>query len=264
MVIALKFIKNTFKLCLWFSIIGVVILTSLYIYAYFTPSINIKNSNSIQILDNKDNLIYQGSSSNKWVHIDEISPYLINAMLSVEDKNFYKHMGFDYFRIAKAMYLNIKNKSIVQGASTISQQYVKNLFLDFDQTWERKIQEAFLTLKLETHYDKDNILEGYINTINFGQGCYGISEASKYYFNKKPNELSLEEAIILAGIPKSPNNNNPISNYDNAIKRAWIVAESMLNNNVIDKNLIFGFNFSYTPSFWKNFTIGVTKICTTK
>jgi len=235
-VIILKLIKNTFKLGIWFFIIGIVTLTCLYIYAYFSPSINIKTSNSIQIFDNKKNLIYQGSSTNKWVNIEEISPYLINAMISVEDKNFYKHMGFDYLRIAKAMYLNVKNKSIIQGASTISQQYVKNLFLDFDQTWERKIDEAFLTLELEMHYSKDEILEGYLNTINFGQGNYGIESASNYYFNKHANELSLEEAIMLAGIPKNPSNFNPISNYENAVKRAKVVAECMLENGYINDN----------------------------
>ena len=234
--ITLKFIKNTFKLGLWFTIIGVVILTSLYIYAYFTPSINIKTSNSIQIFDNHESLIYQGSSSNKWVPIEEISPYLINAMISVEDKNFYKHMGFDYFRIAKAMYLNVKSKTIVQGASTISQQYVKNLFLDFDQTWERKVDEAFLTLELEMHYSKDEILEGYLNTINFGQGNYGIESASNFYFNKHASDLTLEEAIMLAGIPKNPSNFNPISNYDNAVKRAKVVADCMLNNETLSKD----------------------------
>ncbi len=210
-------------------------MTSLYIYAYFTPTINIKTSNSIQILDNKENLIYQGSSTNKWVDIDEINPYVLKAIVSTEDKYFYKHLGFDYLRIAKAMYLNIKNKSIVQGASTISQQYVKNLYLDFDQTWERKLEEAYLTLELEMHYSKDEILEGYLNTINFGQGNYGIESASNFYFNKHASELSLEEAIILAGIPKNPSNFNPISNYDECIERAKVVAQSMVNNEVLTK-----------------------------
>ena len=233
--IVLKLIKNTFKLGLWFAIIGVVILTCLYVYAYFSPSINIKNSNSIQIFDNDENMIYQGSSTNKWVSIEDISEDLINAVISTEDKNFYKHMGFDYLRIAKAMYLNIKNKSIVQGASTISQQYVKNLFLDFEQTWERKVDEAFLTLELEMHYSKDEILEGYLNTINFGQGNYGIESASNYYFNKHASELSLEEAIMLAGIPKNPSNFNPISNYDNAVNRSFVVADCMLANEYLTK-----------------------------
>ena len=88
----------------------------------------------------------------------------------------------------KALYVNFTSKSKSQGASTISQQYVKNLYLDFDQTWERKIEEAWLTLKLEVHYDKEDILEGYINTINFGQGNYGIGSAAEFYFNKSPKE----------------------------------------------------------------------------
>lgn len=210
-------------------------MSCLYVYAYFTPSINIKNSNEIQILDNKEKIIYQGSSSNKWVSIKNISPYVIDAVVSTEDKYFYKHLGFDYLRIMKAMYLNIKNKDIVQGASTISQQYVKNLFLDFDQNWERKIDEAFLTLELEMHYTKDEILEGYLNTINFGQGNYGIEAASNFYFNKHANELSLEEAIMLAGIPKNPSNFNPISNYEEAVNRAKVVAKSMVNNNCLSE-----------------------------
>lgn len=238
LVITLKFIKVCFKFGLWLVICLITLLTGLYVYAYFSPSINIKNSNSIQIYDNENSLIYQGSSTNKWVSIDEISDDLINAMISVEDKNFYKHLGFDYLRIAKAMYLNVKNKSIVQGASTISQQYVKNLFLDFDQTWERKIDEAFLTLELEMHYSKEEILEGYLNTINFGQGNYGIEAASNYYFNKHASELSLEEAIMLAGIPKNPSNFNPVSNYDNAVNRALVVAKSMVNNEVLDENVL--------------------------
>ncbi len=211
-------------------------MSSLYIYAYFTPSINIKSGNAIQILDNNDSIVYQGSSSNKWVNLDEISDDVKNAVIATEDKYFYKHLGFDYLRIVKAMALNIKNKSIVQGASTISQQYVKNLFLDFDQNWNRKIEEAFLTLELEMHYTKDEILEGYLNTINFGQGNYGIESASNFYFNKHAKDLSLEEAIMLAGIPKNPSNFNPVTNYDNAVKRAKIVAASMVNNDMLQEN----------------------------
>ena len=224
-----------FKIFLFIVISSLITLSGLYLYAYLSPGIDIKTSNSFYIYDDKNSLVYQGSGNSEWVDLEDVSDYFLDAIISTEDKHFYEHMGFDYLRIAKSMYENIKNGYITQGGSTISQQYVKNMYLDFDQTWERKIQEAFLTLKLETHYNKDDILEGYINTINFGQGCYGISEASKYYFNKKPNELTLEESIILAGIPKSPNYNNPISNYENAIKRGWSVALSMLNNKTITK-----------------------------
>ena len=213
----------------------VVILVGLYTYAYLSPKLDLKTSGSLYLYDNKGELLYQGSRSNEWANLEDINENLINAVIAVEDKNFYNHHGFDYLRIAKAMATNIKKKSIVQGASTISQQYIKNLYLDFDKTWKRKIEEAFLTLELEVHYDKNDILEGYLNTINYGQGNMGIVNAASYYFNKKPGELSLEEAIILAGIPKNPGNYNPVSNYDAAIKRAWVVAKAMLNNNYIDE-----------------------------
>ena len=236
----MKRLKNLFKIFLFLAISCLVIMISLYTYAYFSSGIDIKTSNSFYIYDNQSQLVYQGSGNSEWVDLDEVSPYFIDAIISTEDKHFYEHMGFDYLRIAKSLYLNFKNGYISQGGSTISQQYVKNMYLSFEQTWSRKIQEAFLTLKLETHYTKDEILAGYINTINFGQGCYGISEASSYYFNKKPSELTLEEAIILAGIPKSPNNYNPISDYEAAIKRGKVVAECMLNNDKIDKSTYDG------------------------
>lgn len=214
----------------------VIVIAGLYTYAYLSPKLDLKTSGSLYLYDNNNDLIYQGSRSNEWANLDEISEYLLEAVVAVEDKNFYKHHGFDYLRIAKAMVTNIKSGSIVQGASTISQQYIKNLYLDFDKTWERKIEEAFLTLELEVHYDKEDILEGYLNTINYGQGNMGIVNAAGYYFNKKPSELSLEEAIMLAGIPKNPSNYNPVSNYEASVSRAWVVAKSMLNNGFIDED----------------------------
>lgn len=228
----MRFFVKTF---IFLFISFVVILVGLYTYAYLSPKLDLKTSGSLYLYDKKGELLYQGSRSNEWANLEDINENLINAVIAVEDKNFYNHHGFDYLRIAKAMATNIKKKSIVQGASTISQQYIKNLYLDFDKTWERKIEEAFLTLELEVHYDKNDILEGYLNTINYGQGNMGIVNAASYYFNKKPSELSLEEAVILAGIPKNPGNYNPVSNYDAAIKRAWVVAKAMLNNNYIDE-----------------------------
>ncbi len=233
----MRFFVKTF---IFLFISFVVILVGLYTYAYLSPKLDLKTSGSLYLYDNKGELLYQGSRSNEWANLEDINENLINAVIAVEDKNFYNHHGFDYLRIAKAMATNIKKKSIVQGASTISQQYIKNLYLDFDKTWKRKIEEAFLTLELEVHYGKNDILEGYLNTINYGQGNMGIVNAASYYFNKKPGELSLEEAIILAGIPKNPGNYNPVSNYDAAIKRAWVVAKAMLNNNYIDEETYNG------------------------
>lgn len=213
----------------------VVLITALYVYAYLSPKLDLKTSGSLYLYDNKNELVYQGSRNNEWASLDDISPYLINAVISVEDKNFYQHHGFDYLRILKAMITNIKSKRIVQGASTISQQYIKNLYLDFDKTWERKIEEAFLTLELEVHYDKEEILEGYLNTINYGQGNMGIVNAASYYFNKKPSELTQEEAIILAGIPKNPSNYNPVANYNEAINRGKVVAQAMKKNGLLSE-----------------------------
>ena len=227
-------LRFLFKFMLFGFISFIVIIIGLYTYAYLSPKLDLKTSGSLYLYDNEGNLVYQGSRSNEWVNIEDISDYLINATIAIEDKSFYKHNGFDYLRIAKAMYLNIKNGEIVQGASTISQQYIKNLYLDFGKTWDRKIEEAFLTLELEVHYEKDEILEGYLNTINYGQGNLGIVNASSYYFNKKPSELTLEESIMLAGISKNPSKYNPVSNYDECIKRAKVVADAMLKNDYID------------------------------
>ena len=224
------------KLGIFFIASFLIIMVGLYTYAYFSPKLELTNIGQMYIYDKDKTLVYQGSGTSEWVNLEDISTHLIDAVVNVEDKNFYKHQGFDYLRIAKAMFLNIKNKSIIQGASTISQQYIKNMYLDFNQTWRRKIEEAFLTLELEVHYDKNEILEGYLNTINFGSGNYGVLNASKYYFNKKASELTLEESLMLAGIPKNPTNYNPINNYDKCIERAKIVANSMLNNGVITED----------------------------
>lgn len=206
---------------------------ALYLYAYITPKIDINSNNSIVFYDNEGKNFFENSSENKWAAISDISKYVIDATVATEDKNFYIHKGFDFLRIAKAFYINFKNGNISQGASTISQQYIKNLYLTFDKTWDRKIEEAFLTLELETHYSKDEILEGYLNSINYGSGQYGIENASKYYFNKSALDLSLAEASILVGIPKNPSLYNPIYNLDKAKKRQKIVLDSMLEEGYI-------------------------------
>lgn len=232
----MKALKISFKIGLFLFLSFIVVIIGLYTYAFLSPKLELKNAGQYYIYDKDDNLVYQGSRSSKWANLEDINYNLINAVISVEDKNFYKHNGFDYLRIAKAMYQNIKNGKITQGASTISQQYVKNIYLDFDATWKRKIEEAFLTLELEVHYDKDEILEGYLNTINYGQGNFGVANASRYYFNKEPIDLTLEEALILAGIPNSPAYYNPVSNYDLSIKRAKMVGKSMVQNGYITED----------------------------
>ncbi|MDD2207771.1 MAG: transglycosylase domain-containing protein [Bacilli bacterium] len=229
----MKILNYIYKLGVFLFVGCIVIMVGLYLYAYLSPEITLNTANAINIYDKDNQLVFQGNGNKEWANLDEISDDVKNAMISIEDKNFYKHHGFDYLRIIKTLLTNFKEQRITAGASTISMQYVKNMYLDFDQTWERKIEEAFLTMNLEVHYGKEEILEGYLNTINFGKGNFGIENASQYYFNKKSSDLTLEEAIILVGIPRSPENYNPVSNYELSIKRAKTVAQSMVNNGFI-------------------------------
>ena len=176
--------KKKFKILRFFVImvfISVIGYFSIYLFAKTTPKLSINSANSLYLYD-KNNNLYSGNEDD-WISLNNISKHLINATISVEDKNFYKHDGFDYLRILKAMYTNIISGKTVQGASTITQQYAKNLYLTFDKTWNRKFEEAWLTIRLESQYDKDQILEGYLNTINY-VGVFGIENASFYYFNK--------------------------------------------------------------------------------
>lgn len=226
----MKLIKKILKInIILFGIITVSYI-SLYIYAHFTKKLPVTLANKYYFYDINNNL-YNGNNDN-WVKLDQISENLINATIAAEDKHFYKHIGFDYPRIAKALINNIKNKKTIEGASTITQQYAKNLFLDFGKTWTRKIQEAWITIKLESQYNKKEILEGYLNTINYG-GVFGIENASLYYFNKHASNLTLAEATILAGIPKSPSNYSPIENEENAKKRQNTILNNMLKNKYI-------------------------------
>ena len=220
-----------------YKIILVVIITlitlylSLYLVAFLFPKLNISKTNNYYLYDTFDNPLI--TNKDEWTKLEDISDNLIYATISIEDKNFYSHKGFDYPRIVKAIINNIRNKNIVEGASTITQQYAKNLYLDFDKTIKRKIEEAWLTLRLETHYSKDEILEGYLNTINYG-GVFGIENASNYYFDKSAKDLTLAEATILAGIPKSPNNYSPINNYELSINRCKYTL-----NNIKQRGLIY-------------------------
>lgn len=132
------------------------------------------------------------------------------------------------------MFNNIKSGKTTEGASTITQQYAKNLFLDFDKTWKRKITEAWLTVRLEVHYDKDKILEGYLNTINYG-GVFGIANASEYYFGKDALDLNLAEASMLAGIPNWPSKYSPYIDYEASKERQLVVLNSMVRDNYITK-----------------------------
>lgn len=230
----MKIIIKLFKLSLALIILSFSGMVGLYFYCYFNEPIAINTMNNKIYLDDQDKPVF--NSDVNYITLDSISPYLKHAIISVEDKNFYHHHGFDYLRIAKTLFKNIINNGITGGASTISQQLVKNKYLDFEKTYKRKIKEAFLTINMETHYSKDDILTSYLNTINFGGGNYGIENASLYYFNKHAKDLRIEEALLLAGIPKNPTKYNPVNNFDNAKERALLIAKLMVNNKYLSED----------------------------
>ena len=238
----LKVLSKIFIYCVFVFLIFNI---SLYLYCYITPKISINKAQGIVLYDNNNNLLFHDSED--WISIENISPYLIDATVNTEDKYYYNHLGFDFFRIGKALFKNIASGSLKEGASTITQQYARNLFLNYDKTWSRKFDEAILAAELEAHYTKDEILEGYLNTINYG-GVYGIENASWYYFGHSASELSLAEASMLAGIPQSPSNNSPLTNLENAKNRQEIVLLSMYNNKTISKDEMedaIGYNLNY-------------------
>lgn len=223
--------KKLLKILLILFVLGILFCVGLYIYAKVTPKLAIKSANSFYLYD-KEQTLFSGDPNQDWISIKDVSDDLIHATIAIEDKNFYKHPGFDVLRIMKAMLINIKDGKKSQGASTISQQYAKNLFLDFGKTWKRKIEEALLTIRLEVHYSKDQILEGYLNTINYG-GIFGIENAAHYYFNKSAKDLTLAESSMLAGIPKYPSKYSPLVDEKVAKQRQKLILEAMVKNKYI-------------------------------
>ena len=228
--------KILLKLFIFFNFFICILFTFIHFYITFLPKLDLKKTNNIIIYDKDNNVFFKGNGDKEWINLNMIDKDIINATISIEDKRFYSHNGFDYIRIIKSLYTNFASGNIVEGASTISQQFARNLYLNFDRTWSRKIKEAWLALKLETNYSKNEILEGYLNTINYGNGVMGIQNAAHYYFNKSAEDLSLAQASMLAGIPGSPQEYSPINNIKKAKERQKIILNSMVNNGYITKN----------------------------
>ena len=187
------------------------------------------------IYDNDGNLIANLSSIyTGYAPYETIPSDVINAFISIEDSRFFSHNGLDYEAIARSIIANIKNKEYSQGASTITQQLVKNIYLSNEKTIERKINEAILSLKLENILSKEDIIASYLSNVLFGGRIYGIKMASKYYFDKELKDLELKEAALLAGLVQMPNYYNPFTNYDEAVTRRNLVLKRMYEENHID------------------------------
>ena len=169
-----------------------------------------------------------------YVPIGHISPDLKNAIVAIEDRRFYDHWGFDMTGMARATLVNVQHGRIEEGASTITQQLVKNLFLANEQTFTRKAQELLLALDIENAYSKDEILEMYLNVVYYGAGFYGINAAAEGYYGKTPAALNLPEASMLAGVPNAPSELFPFTNFIAAKKRQAIVLDTMTTQGLID------------------------------
>ncbi len=227
--------RKLLKLIIFFMFLLLFAGIGITIYIKTSPKLEINSANRFALYDQNGDLFFQGNGKKEWVPLTEMSKYVLESTIYTEDKNFYEHHGFDFLRILKASYINLTSGKTEQGASTITQQYAKNLFLDFDKTWKRKWDEMWYTMKIEANYSKEDILEGYLNTINYGHGMYGIENASMYYFGKHAKELDLAEASILTGIPKSPSNYSPLVNYELSKERQKIILDLMVKNNRISQ-----------------------------
>lgn len=230
-------VKRMMSLLLSLAVLGAVLggLVLLYLRSQALPAVTV--SQNSQILDMQGNVIdtFHSGQNREVVPLSEISPYLIQAVLSVEDRNFYRHLGIDPKGLARAAIQDIKTMSMEQGASTLTQQLARNLYLSHDRTWSRKIKEAFYALHLEMRLSKDEILEQYLNQIYFGHSTYGVQAAAEMFFGKDAKDLDLAEAALMAGVPKGAKYYSPYLNMQNAKDRQKVVLNAMAEEGAITR-----------------------------
>lgn len=226
-------------------IIGLILILAIIGISYFFISTNdVKldlskldgNYSNVKIFDGDNRQIMLKNSN--YTSISEVSPYIIDTFVSVEDKRFFKHKGIDITRMCSAAVKNIGSKSLKEGASTITQQLIKNTHLTNDKTFKRKLSEIRLALKLEKQLSKEQIMEKYLNNLYFGSGIYGVHDACLAFFDKLPADVNLSEAAMLVGVVKNPAKNSPITNFDGAIDRQKVVFSVLKNNKTYDTKTI--------------------------
>lgn len=210
---------------------------SFFIPRRFTPLELDSKKERFTIYDINNNILYETNFKKEltWTPIEEIPENVKQAVVAVEDKRFYQHHGFDVIRITKALISNLMEGRIVEGGSTITQQMAKNLFLSNEQTFTRKLEELFYAARLEMQYDKDAILEGYLNTLYYGHGVYGIKEAADFFFGLPLNELDNAQLAMLIGIPNGPSLYSPLINEENAHSRQAVILQVMANAGLISE-----------------------------
>lgn len=229
---------------LWFIFLIILALALVCLGYYFAVTKDAVLSPKKLALSDKRFILYDCSGKRienaslaftQSVNLADVPEETRLAFIGVEDKHFYSHGGFDVKRIAKAAVNNLCSHSFKEGASTISQQLVKNTHLSQEKTFSRKLKEWKLTRALERAYTKDEILEKYLNVIYFGHNCFGLQAAARFYFDKEPNELDLADSAILAGLVRSPNNYSPFKNPENCAKRKKSVLNLLFKNGAITK-----------------------------
>ena len=227
--------KTFLKITGIIAFIGLTALILIYTYAFLHPLKLDEQRSNITIYDVNGNVMYESNfmKNMTWTDISEIPQIIQDSFVSVEDKRFYNHVGFDPIRMGKAVLSNLRSKDIIEGGRTITQQYAKNLFLTNEQTWSRKIQEFFYAARLEMQYGKDEILEGYLNTIYFGHGVYGIKSAASYFFGKEMQDLSIAQLAMLIGIPNGPSIYSPYISMENAVERQHLILQVLEHNGII-------------------------------
>ncbi|PSL45861.1 1A family penicillin-binding protein [Salsuginibacillus halophilus] len=230
-----RLLHFSFRATMLAGIAGCTALLAVFGYTYIAgpPETTVQESPVIYSADGT--IIGESASGERrhWVTRDEIAPELEGALLAVEDRKFFDHNGLDYQRIGGAVYANLQDGRLAQGASTITQQYARNLFLTFDKTWQRKFQEMLYTLRLEWHMSKDEIFTGYMNTIYFGHGAYGVEAASRLYFNKSAADLTLAESAVLAAIPRGPTYYSPFADEERSLSRQQVVLQAMEQEDMV-------------------------------
>ncbi len=226
----------------WGAVVGVWALIALVaFFAVFATDLpdtskmfDVKRQASISYLDRSGGLIaVRGSQFSPPVNLDELHPYTPAAFVAIEDKRFYHHFGFDLWGMTRSVFADLKAGHTVQGASTITQQLARNLFLTPNQNIRRKAQELILAVWLEHKFSKKQILALYLNRVYFGEGAYGIEAAAQRYFNKPASQLTLGESALLAGLMKGPSRYSPVSATDRAARRASVVLNTMVSTHAI-------------------------------
>ena len=206
--------------------------------ARLQPEKLVDYTKTISVFDDNSNKIESAAYETKRssIRVENLKEDTVNAFIASEDRDFFNHNGLNYKRMAKALYKNVVSRSFKEGASTISQQLIKNTHLNSDKTITRKLKEIRLTKQLERRYDKEQILEMYLNTIYFGHNCFGLQSAANFYFGKSASELNLEQSATLVGLLTSPNNYSPFKNPEKCIKRRNTVLKNMRDCAFIDES----------------------------